>query len=58
MVEKLFKCQMCGTRFQVAVLDRDDPRERDRVGAPVCCPQCGSARVEEVQIIRRMRSAG
>ena len=60
MVVKVFKCQMCGTRFEATVFDQDDPHERQRPGARVHCPnpRCNSTRIEEVQSLRRMRSAG
>ena len=56
MVVKLFKCQMCGTRFEVEVLDQDDPRERNQPGAPVRCPKCGSTQIEAVRTLRYERA--
>ena len=53
MLIKLFKCQMCGYRFEVKVLDRQDPNEKDVPGYPICCDKCGSSRFEEIRIIRR-----
>jgi DNA-directed RNA polymerase subunit RPC12/RpoP len=58
MVVKELKCQMCDTRFELAVLDNDDPDERGRRGSPVRCPRCGSTRIEVVRTVRRMRPAG
>jgi C4-type Zn-finger protein len=52
MLVKLFKCQICGFRFEVKVLDRTDPHERDIPGSPICCDECGSPRVEPVRTIR------
>ncbi len=53
MLLKLFKCQMCGFRFENEVLDRNDPQEKNTPGSPICCDQCGSPRVEPVRTIRR-----
>jgi DNA-directed RNA polymerase subunit RPC12/RpoP len=58
MVVKVVKCQMCGNRFEAECLDRDDPNERHRYGDAVTCPKCGSPRLEIVQVLRRVRSAG
>lgn len=48
------KCQMCDQRFEVEMLDREDPRERHMPGVPVRCPNCKSAMVEKVRVIRRV----
>jgi hypothetical protein len=48
------KCQMCGRRFEVEMLDREDPRERDVRGLPVRCPNCNSTSVERVCVVRRV----
>lgn len=53
MLLKLFKCQMCDFRFEVKVLDRSDPKERDVPGNPICCDRCRSPRVEPIRTIRR-----
>jgi Zn finger protein HypA/HybF involved in hydrogenase expression len=47
------KCQMCGERFEVKLLDRNDPRERNVVGSPVRCPRCHSLEVEMIRQERR-----
>lgn len=54
MVVSEMKCGMCGRRFEVEVLDRDDPRERHVQGVPVRCPNCNSGVVERVRDIRRL----
>lgn len=53
MIVKLFKCQMCGERFEVECLDRQDPRERHVQGCQITCPKCHSPSVEEVKVLRR-----
>lgn len=53
MLIKLFKCQMCGFRFEVEVLDREDPKERDSPGYPICCDKCRSRHVEEIRTLRK-----
>lgn len=55
MIIAKLKCQMCGTRFEAKVLDRDDPLEHNARGKPVRCPSCGSTRIETIQ---RVRQAG
>lgn len=58
MVVNEMKCTMCGKRFEVEVLDREDPRERNVHGYPVLCPNCNSRFVETIRTIRRVtRSA-
>ena len=46
MVVREMKCGMCGRRFEVEVLDREDPREKHLPGYPVRCPECRSTVVE------------
>lgn len=46
-------CQLCGERFEVKLLDRDDPRERNVVGSPVRCPKCNSSYVETIRRVRK-----
>jgi len=58
MVVALLKCQMCGRQFETEMLDRDDPNERHRNGAPIRCPNCSSTRIEVLRTLRRLRSAG
>jgi len=53
MVVNEMKCGMCGRRFEVEVLDREDPRERHVQGVPVRCPNCNSNMVETIRAIRR-----
>jgi DNA-directed RNA polymerase subunit RPC12/RpoP len=57
MVVALLKCQMCGKQFEAEMLDRDDPNERQRGGTPIRCPNCGSAEIELLRALRRVRSA-
>jgi hypothetical protein len=54
MIVGEMKCQMCGRRFEVEMLDREDPRERHVQGVPVRCPNCNSTAVEKVRVIRRV----
>jgi DNA-directed RNA polymerase subunit RPC12/RpoP len=56
MLIKLFKCQMCGARFEVKVLDREDAKERYVYGSPVRCERCNSTEVEPVRTLRRQAS--
>ena len=53
MLVKLFKCQICDYRFEVEVLDRQDPREERVPGYPICCKKCKSTRVEPIRVIRK-----
>lgn len=54
MIVGELKCQMCGRRFEVEMLDREDPREQHVQGVPVQCPNCNSTRVEKVRVVRRV----
>lgn len=54
MIVQEFKCTMCGRRFEVEVLDRDDPKERHEPGYPVRCPNCRSDMIEKLRDIRRV----
>jgi DNA-directed RNA polymerase subunit RPC12/RpoP len=54
MIVSEMKCGMCGRRFEVEMLDREDPRERHVQGVPVRCPNCNSTMVEKVHVIRRV----
>ena len=58
MVVAVLKCQMCGTKFEAEMLDRDDPNERHRQGSPIRCPRCKSTEIEAIRLVRRLRSAG
>lgn len=49
------KCQICGNRMEVEVLDRQDPDETDRHGFEVTCQRCRSNRIEQVRVIRVVR---
>jgi len=53
MIIKLYKCQMCGHRFEVELLDRSNPKEKDQIGHPVCCDECHSPRVEPIRVLRK-----
>jgi C4-type Zn-finger protein len=53
MLVKTFKCQMCGSQFEIEVLDRENPRERHVTGYPVVCEKCGSQRLEQVAVRRK-----
>ena len=39
MVIKIFKCQMCGNRFEVEVFDRDDPGGAPPTGCSSTVPK-------------------
>jgi DNA-directed RNA polymerase subunit RPC12/RpoP len=54
MVVMEYKCQICGARFEVNCIDREDPRERNDVGGQVTCPACHAPRVEPIRAIRRV----
>ncbi len=54
MIVQEMKCGMCGRRFEVEVLDREDPKEKHVQGYPVRCPNCNSGMVEKVRDIRRV----
>lgn len=54
MVLTEFKCGMCNHRFEAEVLDRDDPRERNKPGAPLRCPNCQSTILEILRTIRKV----
>ena len=54
MVVMEYKCQICGARFEVNCIDRQDPRERDNEGGQVTCPSCRTSRVEPVRALRRV----
>lgn len=54
MLIREMKCGMCGRRFEVEVLDRDDPKEKQVRGYPVRCPDCHSNMIEKVRDIRRV----
>lgn len=50
-------CQICGSRFEAEVLDRENPREQHE-GNPVRCPHCDSMRIERIRVKQSMeRSA-
>jgi len=49
MIVVIMKCRACGERFEVKLLDRNDPKERHVIGSPVQCPQCHSERVERIR---------
>ena len=53
MVVSEMKRGMCGHRFEIELLDREDPKEKHFQGHPVRCPQCGSMTVETVCVLRR-----
>jgi DNA-directed RNA polymerase subunit RPC12/RpoP len=54
MIVSEMKCSKCGRRFEVEMLDREDPRERHMTGVPVRCPICNSTMAEKVRVIRRV----
>lgn len=48
MLLAVYKCQMCGERFEVELIDRDDPDERYMHGSSPRCKSCQSIRLELV----------
>lgn len=46
------KCGMCGNRFELKILDREDPKERYIPGSPIQCPRCHSEFVEKLEVRR------
>lgn len=55
MVVNEMKCGMCGHRFEIEVLDREDPKEKHIPGVPVRCPKCNSSlAIEKIRAIRRV----
>ena len=52
MVLKEFKCQMCGYRFEVEIVEAEEARELRIATMPVTCPKCQSPRVEGTRVIR------
>ncbi len=50
MVLVKLKCQRCGYRFEATALDRDDPRESEKPGKPIRCPQCSSTMLETTEL--------
>lgn len=56
MLMKEFRCTRCGKQFETECLDREDPRERFKAGAPIRCPnpECRSEFIEQIRIIRRV----
>lgn len=54
MVISEMKCGMCGHRFELEILDRDDPKEKHVSGYPVRCPKCQSTTVEKTRVVRRV----
>jgi DNA-directed RNA polymerase subunit RPC12/RpoP len=53
MIVVVMKCGMCGNRFKIELLNREDPNERHVRGQAPRCPNCGSPRVEIVDKLRR-----
>ena len=58
MIVAKLKCQMCGTHFEVEILDKDDPQEKYKPGSPVRCPKCNSPEVELLCKLRQTRRVG
>ncbi len=54
MVVMELRCQICGRRFEAAVLDPEDRDERERPSSPVRCPNCGSSEIQPVRTIGRV----
>ena len=54
MVLKDFKCQRCGKRFEMEVLEEREAQERVYT-VPARCPGCESTLIVEIRTIRRFR---
>ena len=54
MIVAEVKCQMCGFRFELEILDREDPEERFVRGSAITCPRCHKS---ETEVTRRIRKA-
>jgi len=48
------KCGMCGHRFEVKLIDRDDPREENLRGSPIRCEKCRHSNVEVTKRLQRL----
>jgi hypothetical protein len=55
---KMFLCQMCGHKFEVECVDRNDRRYLHLMPSPVTCPKCRRPRVEEIQSRSRVMARG
>jgi protein-arginine kinase activator protein McsA len=53
MVVKEFRCQQYGHRFIEKVLDRQNPREENKLGSALRCPNCNTTFVEVIRTLRR-----
>jgi len=53
MVLKELKCQRCGNRFELEVLEDCEVAERPS-SAPVRCPKCQSMLIEPIRTLRRV----
>ena len=54
MVVIEFRCSMCGHRFEAEVLDREDPKEKNKLGMPLRCPKCNGVTLNELRTLRRV----
>jgi DNA-directed RNA polymerase subunit RPC12/RpoP len=54
MLLATLKCQMCGNKFEMEVIDRDDPDERHRQGDRIRCTKCNS---DQVEVLQKRRAA-
>jgi len=48
-----FHCQMCDRRFEVRLIEEDDPAERDLPAGRPRCKFCGSYQVDPIRELRR-----
>jgi DNA-directed RNA polymerase subunit RPC12/RpoP len=51
MVKKEFKCQRCGTKFEIEVFEKGEAEARRQPTAPVRCPKCSSTFIEIVRVL-------
>lgn len=54
MVLAEFRCTLCGHRFELKVLEKDEAR--DRYGIPATCPKCRSTYLNEIRTIQSVES--
>lgn len=51
MVRKEFKCQMCGTRFEIEVFEKGEAEATLQPTAPVRCPKCKSTYIQVIRAV-------
>jgi hypothetical protein len=56
MIIAEYHCQMCDSRFEVRLIEVDDPHERDLPAGRPRCKHCGSYQIDQVRELRRESS--